>query len=225
LAWVDTSGDIRPIEARWNDTAAKMRAAGLQPTVPISEASLFQMKQQLQALQPPIIYDAARTEASLEGQKLRDRYHVATLNVSTLQRKLEHHVHDRIHRLLNDIPDGWNRRFDPELSKTVDWTSSTQEIQAEATRIVPRVIEAESLRAQLNQALNAEQLTPPETLIWALFERFEQFQRATAQRFSVLENRINEIAASQDRISRAAKYVRGAAQKAHKQRSLKHAKT
>jgi hypothetical protein len=105
VAWSDSSGDTRDLTTRWNEAAAKMRAAGMSPTVPISEPSLFQMRQQLAKLHPPPVNDPDRSAASHELEALLNRYRIAATNIEKMQRGgMEQWANEPIHRLLGDIP-------------------------------------------------------------------------------------------------------------------------
>jgi hypothetical protein len=165
--------------------------------------------------------DPARREASAEVTALRDRYRIAARNIEVLQRRLESRINDPIHRLLRDIPEGWNRHVDPELLRETDWTNTAREVRAEATRMVPLVIEVEDLHSRLSAAVDAKERATPETLIWALFGRLEETQRLIAQRFGAVEDRLDTIEQQSTRIAKTAKYLRGQRQKAAKHRSSK----
>jgi hypothetical protein len=210
VAWHDSSGDIRPLEVRWTEAANKMRAAGLAPTVPISEPSLFSMRQQLAKLQPPPVNDPDRSAASHELSALLDRYRIAAFNVERLQRgEMESWANERIHRLLRDIPfEGWDHQLKPELPSNVDWTSTTGEIRARATTIIPIVLAAEEMRNKLERALHAAERTPPEKLIWAIFDRLERNERRLTALAAAFDKRLDQIAGQIERVSKVARYVR-----------------
>jgi hypothetical protein len=214
-AWHDSSGDTRSLEVRWNETAARMRAAGLSPTVPISEPSLYQMRQQLQKLHPPPVNDPDRNAASHELSALLDRYRIAAFNIERLQRGgMESWANERIHRLLRDIPfEGWDRQLKRELPSNVDWTSTTQQIRARATTIIPIVLAAEEMRSKLEAALNAAKRTPVETLVWKIFERIERNEQRLSALAAACDERLDQIAGQIERISRSARYIRRAKQR------------
>jgi hypothetical protein len=159
-AWHDNSGDSRSLQVRYDEAAAKMPAAGLAPTVPISEPSLFQMRQELAKLHPPPVHDPDRIAASHELEVLLDRYRIAALNIEKMQRNLDW-IDEPIHQLLHDIPPDAGQPIKLELSREVDWTSSTQEIRARATTIIPAVLFVEELRGKLETALHAAHRTHP----------------------------------------------------------------
>jgi hypothetical protein len=213
VAWHDSSGDTRSLETRWNEAAAKMRAAGLVPTVPISEPSLFQMRQQLAKLQPPPVNDPDRSAASHELSALLDRYRIAATNIEKLQRGMEHWINEPIHRLLHDIPDGCDQQIKPELPRNVDWTSTTSEIRARATTIIPMVLAAEELRRKLETALHAAERTPPEKLIWAIFARLERNERRLSALAAACDECLDQIAGQIERVARTARHVRRAKQR------------
>jgi hypothetical protein len=203
-AWHDSSGDTRSLQVRYDECANMLRAKGGSPIVPITEQSLFQMRQELQALQPPVVHDPAREAASRELQLLRDRYRVAAFNVTNMQRGMKSRIGKPIHKLLGDFPfDGWDRNLAAELPTNVDWRSTIGEIHAAATRAIPFVLEAEALRTQLEEVRHAADRTPPETLIWALFNKLERNERLHAQIFAelresveLLNDKINHVATS-----------------------------
>jgi hypothetical protein len=201
-AWHDSSGDIRSLEVRWNEAAARMRAAGLSPTVPISEPSLFSMRQQLAKLQPPPVNDPDRNAAFHELEALLTRYKTAAMNIEKLQRGMQRWANDPIHRLLRDIPDDCDQKIKPELPRNVDWQSSTGEVRARCTVIIPAVLFVEELRNKLQAALHAAERTSPETLIWAVFERLERNERLVAQNLAAIREQVEALDGKIDRISK-----------------------
>jgi hypothetical protein len=206
VAWHDSSGDTRSLETRWNEAAAKMRAAGLSPTVPISEPSLFQMRQELQKLQPPPVNDPDRSAASRELSALQDRYRIAVVNIEKLQRGMKGYESEPIHRLLNDFPfKDWDTQLKPEPRSYTDWRSTASEVRAEITQYIPAVLYVEELRGKLKRALTAAQRTPPEKLIWAIFQRLERNERLVAQNLAEIREQIEALDGKIDRISRSLK--------------------
>jgi hypothetical protein len=205
-AWHDSSGDTRSLQARYDDVAAKLRAQGHAPIVPVTEQSLYQMKQQLIALQPVPVHDPARSAACHELDLLCSRYKIAAANIDQLQRWLEHSINDKIHVLLNDIPEGWNRKLRRELPHGIDFQNTTAgAVRAVLTELIPAVLAVEDMRAQLEAAVNVDKRTPPETLIWALYDRTERHTRMLTQQISLLSDKVKALDGKLDRIGRAVK--------------------
>jgi hypothetical protein len=214
VAWSDSSGDTRPLQARYDDVAAKLRAMGGAPTVPVTEANLFEMKRQLIELAPVPTYDPARSQACDELGILCDRYNVAVRNIEIAQRHLESRIGEKIHRLLGDISNNWNVKPADKLRHGVDYQNTTaEEARAAYTRAIPAVLAVEELRGKLESALNAKERTPPETLIWKLFDRVERIERRLTALAAACDQRLDEIAGQIERISKTARYIRRAKQK------------
>jgi hypothetical protein len=140
---------------------------------------------------------------------LCDRYRVAAVNIERLQRELEPRIKDKIHILLNDVPDGWHRRLVRELPTGIDYQNTTAaEARAAYTRLAPVVLGTEEMRSRLEAAVNAKERTSPETLVWALFDRTERHTRALTQQISIVSDRLDQIAGQIERVSKSARYIR-----------------
>jgi hypothetical protein len=211
VAWHRGDQDLRPVADRWNDAANLLRQRGGDPNgfLPISENSLYGLRAELQRLMPTPVHDPARSAAIDELDRLCDRYRVAAVNVEQLQRWIEHSINDKIHVLLNDIPSGWDQRLKSELRHGIDYQNTTAgEVRAAITRFVPVVLAVEDMRSQLEDAVSAKDRTPPERLVWALYDRTERHTRMLTQQLKILSHRLDQIAGQIERISKSARYVR-----------------
>ena len=68
-AW-STSGDVGPLETRWNECASKMIAAGNPPINPMTEESVFRMTQWLKNQQPHTGWQPPSPAQKLADQEL-----------------------------------------------------------------------------------------------------------------------------------------------------------
>jgi hypothetical protein len=170
VAWSRSDQDPRPVADRWHDTAKLLRSRGGDPNgfLPMSESTLYAMRQELQRLAPaPVVCDEAWRAASQALSEMQSRYRTAASGIETAQRRLETSHNAPIHRLLKDLPVGWNKLVPREPPKDpTDCNSSAQDFRVETTRLIPDVLALEELRNKLELAIDANKLVSAEKMVW-----------------------------------------------------------
>jgi hypothetical protein len=207
MTWVRGSGDTRPLAVRHREVATEMIAYGETPIVPVSEQSIYDMQILLNRKRPVVVDDEALKNAGREHFNLRCRYQRTVLEIVRLQSGLSHSVGEWVHRLLGDIPPGFNREWPRELPDTAhDATAS--EVRRAVGEALPRVLAAEALRDALDKALHVNDVEPTalhHRMLAELFARHEQLEATMRDTAAALSARIDEL---EDVIARIGKRVR-----------------
>jgi hypothetical protein len=224
VAWSRSAGDNTPLQQRWDRLADQLRKRNLAPITPISEHSCYQMQAELDRRTQQIADDPIRSAASQQIWDLQNRYRAAATELVKLQQRTPMALKDPVHALLSDIPPNWNTQFAPEIRRRTDCESSTAEVRAEASWMVPTVLEIEDLVHRLGIALSIDSRAPTtlRDMILALFARLVDLEREAlrtserhAENLSVLDERIDLLEAKVDRVTKALKRRKPNAKKLH----------
>lgn len=189
------TGDTRSLSVRFDEACSQMAQLGQAPLFPKTEQNLFEMLAIVARSRPIVVDDEQLRVAGRLHFDLRHRYQRTVLEIEKLQNKLAGSVGYWVHRLLADVPKGWNTELAKQLPDTAHDASSAQ-VRQEIGRITPIVLGAEALRDQLNEALGVVDRDPSILhfqLLERLFIRVELLERTTARRLDNLEDVINRL--------------------------------
>jgi hypothetical protein len=205
-AWLRGS-DTRPLVARYEETARELIALGAQPETPMTEQAHFNNASVLERIRPQPAHDAALSAAGREFFDLQCRYRRAVLRIVALQARLKGSVNSWQHRLIGDVPSGWDTDLRREIPDTSD-RCSAREVRAAIGKVMPSVLAVEALRDGLEAALNIDNIEPAtlhHQMIGALFERSERQAAALHDAAAALSKRMDAL---EEVIGRIGKRVR-----------------
>lgn len=219
-AW-STTGTQRPLQERWDAVAAKMIEAGQTPINPISEETVFRMKEFLKA-QPPRVPEpdspsmAAATEAFSLAVEAYERVRDGILADQKLLKRGDKRVHAILHKVSDDMmappPPAREMLLNLSITQSFDirymmprgWPiprfATVADGRRAASLVQLQVMNLEAISASLRDAFNFECIALPEQnrqLIFALASRLgalEDRTLALEQRNEELEQKLRERA-------------------------------